>query len=383
MKPIIRIATIGLAAVSAAVTASLAGPATASPTLPSGHRPTPRTSGAVFVQTDNLAGNTIVAYHRASDGTLSQSGIYPTGGLGGQLTGSVVDHTASQGALAYDSARHLLYAVNAGSDTITVFAVRGDHLTRVQTIDSGGTFPVSIAVRDGLLYVLNARGGGSIQGYARLGDRLLKVPSWNRSLGFDPDPDSEFTSTPGQIAFAPDGSKLIVTTKGDGQSIEVYPLGAFGPARQPVITPDPGNVPFAVAFDKRGHLVVAEAGPSAVATFKINRNATLSLISRTTTGQAATCWLTITGKHVYVSNAGSANLSGYLDRNGTLTPLGTTPTDPGTVDSAASPDGKFLYAQTGAGGIVDEFRIGADGALIPIGSQTVPGAVGGEGIVVS
>jgi hypothetical protein len=30
---------------------------------------------------------------------------------------------------------------------------------------------------------------------------------------------------------------------------------------------------------------------------------------------------------------------------------------------------------------VDAFRIGADGALTQVGSLTVPGAVGGEGIV--
>jgi 6-phosphogluconolactonase (cycloisomerase 2 family) len=388
MKRTIRIATIGgLAALGASATGLLAGPAAASPT----HAPTARTAhefgsdvaGAVFVQTDNLQGNTIVAYARSADGTLTQTGVYATGGLGGQLTGSVVDHTASQGALAYDARTRLLYAVNAGSNTITVFSVHGHHLTRIQIIDSGGTFPVSIAVHRGQVFVLNARGGGSIQGYARLGDLLVKVPSWNRSLGFNPNAAPEFTSTPGQIAFTPDGSKLIVTTKGDGQSIEVFPVDRFGPAAQPVITPDPGNVPFAVAFDRHRHLVVVEAGPSAVATFVVNHDATLSLIGRTPTGQAATCWVTVTGRHVYASNAGSADLSGYNDHRGELTSLGTTATDPGTVDSAASPDGRFLYVQAGASGIVDEFKIDHSGALTSVGSQTVPAAAGGEGIVVT
>jgi hypothetical protein len=38
--------------------------------------------------------------------------------------------------------------------------------------------------------------------------------------------------------------------------------------------------------------------------------------------------------------------------------------------------------QTGAAGIVDEFSVAAQGALSEIGSVTVPGAIGGEGIVV-
>jgi hypothetical protein len=40
-----------------------------------------------------------------------------------------------------------------------------------------------------------------------------------------------------------------------------------------------------------------------------------------------------------------------------------------------------LYVQTGKNGIVDEFQVAADGALSEIGSVTVTGAVGGEGIV--
>ena len=389
MKTTARIVTIsGIAAASALLLAGPAAAATAhqptnSPVHQPAHRPAPHAPGVVFVQTDNLAGNSIVAYARAADGTLTQAGVYPTGGLGGQLAGSAVDHTASQGALAYDSAGHLLYAVNAGSNTITSFAVRGDRLIRLQTIASGGTFPVSVTVHDRQLYVLNARDGGSIQGYLRLGGFLVKVPSWHRDLGFNPAPSPEFTSTPGQIAFTPDGSKLIVTTKGDGQSIEVYPVSPFGLAAKPVVTADPGNVPFAIAFDQQDHLVIAEAGPSALATFTINRDATLSLITRTATGQAATCWVTSTGNKLYASNAGSGSVSGYLDDNAGLSALGNTGTDPGTVDATASGNGRFLYVQTGRDGIVDEFAISNSGALSAIGSVTVPGGVGGEGIVAS
>jgi 6-phosphogluconolactonase (cycloisomerase 2 family) len=377
MKTTARIAIVG--GVAAAGALLFAGPAAASPVQP----PTPRAAGAVFVQSDNLTGNTVVAYDRAADGVLTRAGVYPTGGLGGQLAGSAVDHTASQGALAYDSATHVLYAVNAGSNTITAFAVRDDRLTRLQTISSGGTFPVSITVHDSQLYVLNARGGGSIQGYLRLGDLLVKVPAWHRDLGFNPNPSPEFTSTPGQIAFTPDGSKLIVTTKGDGQSIEVYPVSAFGPSAEPVITPDPGNVPFAITFDQQNHVVIAEAGPSALATFTVNRNATLTLITRTTTGQAATCWVASAGDKLYGSNAGSASVSGYTDHNGTLTALGNTATDAGTVDAAASANGRFLYVQAGGNGTVDEFAIGSNGSLTEIGSITVPGGAGGEGIAAS
>ena len=82
------------------------------------------------------------------------------------------------------------------------------------------------------------------------------------------------------------------------------------------------------------------------------------------------------------SNAGSADLSHFQEQpfSGILALAGETPTDAGTVDASASPDQQFLYVQTGANGIVDEFQVGSGGSLTAIGSVTVPGAVGGEGI---
>ena len=77
----------------------------------------------MFVQTDNTAGNQIVAYDREHDGTLTLAATYATGGLGGVLNGSMVDHLGSQGSLAYDPTHALLYAVNAGSNTVSVFSV--------------------------------------------------------------------------------------------------------------------------------------------------------------------------------------------------------------------------------------------------------------------
>jgi 6-phosphogluconolactonase (cycloisomerase 2 family) len=342
-------------------------------------------SGAVFVQTDAVTGNAVAVYDRAAGGTLQAAGTYQTGGLGGVLSGSMVDHLSSQGSLAYDREHGLLYAVNAGSNTVTVFSVSGDRLVRRQVISSGGTFPVSIAFHGNLVYVLNARNGGAVQGFVRIGATLVAVPSWNRQLGLDPTLTPEFTHTPGQLAFTPDGSKLIVTTKGNGNDIDVFTVGFLGGlSAAPVVNADPGNVPFGITFDAGGHLVVAEAGDNAVATFTVNAGGTLTLADRAATGQAATCWIASDGSLFYASNAGSGTLSGYADNgSGTLQAAGTTATDPGTVDAAFSPDGRYLYAETGANGIVDEFRVGPAGALTEIGSVTVPGAVGAEGIAAS
>jgi len=108
-------------------------------------------SNAVFVETNGTTGNAILAYRRADDGTLTQVENYPTGGLGGAASGAAVDPLASQGALGYDSAHGLLLAVNAGSDSVSVFTVDGDTLQLQQVIGSGGFFPASIAVSGDLV----------------------------------------------------------------------------------------------------------------------------------------------------------------------------------------------------------------------------------------
>ena len=74
----------------------------------------------VFVQTNELSGNTIAVYDRRHDGGLVRAGTYPTGGLGGiAAPGTESDRLASQGSLVYDGPHRLLIAVNAGSNTVS------------------------------------------------------------------------------------------------------------------------------------------------------------------------------------------------------------------------------------------------------------------------
>jgi 6-phosphogluconolactonase (cycloisomerase 2 family) len=295
LKPAVTAAVTGAAA--AVVVAGLATPAFASTTSTSASARTTSfrsygASDAVFVQTDAASGNHVVAYHRAADGALSPAGSYPTGGLGGVLGGSVVDHTASQGSLTYDPWHSLLYAVNAGSNTVSVFAVSGDHLALRQVLSSGGTFPVSVAVHGDLVYVVNALNGGSLQGYRVYGSVLAPLPGSGRALGLNPTASPQFTNTPGQVAFTPDGSRLIVTTKANGNDIDVFDVGFAGYlSAAPVVNSEPGTVPFAITFDSYGHLVIAEAGTNALATFTISGHGTLSQLDAVGTGQAATCWV--------------------------------------------------------------------------------------------
>jgi 6-phosphogluconolactonase (cycloisomerase 2 family) len=364
---------LGIATVAAAATLAAIGYA---PAFATG------TKHAVFVQTDNTKGNQVVVYDRADTGTLTQAGTYNTGGLGGVLEGSAVDHLASQGGLAFDAAHSLLYAVNAGSNTISVFGVIGDRLALHQVIASGGSFPVSIAVGDGVVYVLNALEGGSLQGFSVTAGHLVALSGSNRALGLDKTAEPQFTNTPGTVAFTPSHSQLIVTTKANGNDVDVFgvsPGGELSPA--PVVNALPGTVPFAVSFDKHEHVILAEAA-GFLAGFQLGAEGVINQLDAVESGQAATCWVVEARGRFYTSNAGSGSLSEFTSsaHGQLLTLVGDTPTDGGTVDATAAQNGHFLYVQTGAAGIVDEFAVEDNGALEKVGSILVPGAEGGEGI---
>ena len=118
MKALSRLAPVfaaALAVTAIAVPVASASAATRPAPASPAHRPGPSAGPAVFVMNDSTAANAVAAYHGAADGRLTLAGTYYTRGLGCVLSGSVVDHTASEGSLTYDRAHGLLFAVNAGS----------------------------------------------------------------------------------------------------------------------------------------------------------------------------------------------------------------------------------------------------------------------------
>jgi 6-phosphogluconolactonase (cycloisomerase 2 family) len=334
-------------------------------------------SSAVFVQTNEPSGNRIVVYDRAPDGQLTQAGTYATGGDGGvALPGTESDHLASQGSLVYDAHHRLLIAVNAGSDSVSAFRVRGDQLQLGSVVPSGGQFPASIAVHGNIAYVLNSGGTGVVQGFRIDANGLRPIPGSARTLGLANSDPPFFLSSPGQVGFTPDGHQLLVTTKGSGSTIDVFQVGPGGLLSQtPVLNPAATPVPFAFTFTPSGRLADGEAGISAVTTYQVNSDGTLADPKSLTDNQAALCWIQRAGGFYYVANTGSDTLRGYqIAADGQPTLIGATGivavTEPGPIDLTATQDGDFLYGETGISGTVDEYRVNSDGTLTKLGVIT-------------
>jgi hypothetical protein len=337
---------------------------------------------AVFVQTNQLSGNRVVAYAQTANGDLVRRSSYATGGKGGLASpGTESDHLASQGSLVYEDG--LLFAVNAGSDSVSLFAVRGTHLTLEDVVSSGGAFPNSIAVRNGLAYVLNAGGDANVTGFRVGGEKLHRLQGSTRSLGITNTDPPNFLTAPGQVGFTPGGGQLIVTTKASASTIDVFNVLSNGRlSDEAVANPAATPVPFAFTFAPSGRLVSGEAGVSALTTYIVDSAGTLSDPKSLSDNQAALCWVTPAGGFYYVSNTGSDTVSAYrVADDGEPSLVGPTgvvaQTNPGPIDSTAS--GGFLYVETGTSATVDEFNVAADGTLSQIG--TVTGlSVGIEGI---
>src|SRR5262249_28389657 len=241
-----------------------------------------------------------------------------------------------------------LLAVNAGSDTVSAFRVQGDTLTLLNVVPSGGQFPSSIGVHDGIAYVLNAGGAGTVRGFRIGQDGLEPIAGSARSLALANSDPPNFLSAPGQVGFTPDGRWLLVTTKASTSSIEVFRVDGVLLSSTPVVNPSATPVPFAFTFGPGGRLVDGEAGTSSVTTYGIQNDGTLTGPQSQSDGQAALCWIDRVHHIYFVSNTGSNTVSSFRvspDGQPELVASIAAATNAGPIDLASS--GQFLYVETG------------------------------------
>lgn len=345
---------------------------------------------AVYVMT-NATPNAIQTFHRADDGRLSPGASYPTGGNGHAPNPPLgFPILESQGALILSRDGRMLFAVNAGSDTISSFAVRrGGELQRVSQVSSNGARPVSLTLHDDVLYVANAD-SRSIQGYTVSGNGELRMLAGaSRALS---------GSGVATIAFNPTGDVLVIASRGDGEpmgSLETVTVNDHGMpgavCRQDVVKA--GQAPFGFTFDRRGHVILSNlslTGESSVSRYSVARTGEMRLVAEQMIYTTAACWVATAtmgpSTTAFITSAGSRSVTALrLDRSGGLTPVGPLSateqaafTSGLALDCAVSmgedylyvlsPDGFSTAPFTGTGpAVIHGYRIEPSGALTSLG----------------
>jgi 6-phosphogluconolactonase len=368
------------AAASASTGASAAG---ASPVV-----------GHVYVN-DNTAGtNTIGAFDRHADGSLTPEARSPfvAGGAG---TGAGL---ASQGAIQITPDGRFLIAVDAGSNQVSVLRIHFDgslSLVPGGVVSSGGLLPDSAAIHGNLVYVANSGSGGSNYTGFRLGDngRLDPIPGSTVTLAAN--------AAPGDVLFNGTGSKLAGTEVGTSV-IDSFTVGFGGRLTAAPGSPFPaqGLGPFGSEFrpTNPGQLFVSNAhnggaGTGTISAFSDSFNGTLTPVAGSpfADDQTAPCWVEIThdGQFLFTVNTGSGEISRYqIAPDGALTLLGSTPVAAtggvGAVDARLSPDGRFLYVDESRAGAVGTFAVNG-GNLTELATSPTPLPAGATpaGIVVN
>jgi 6-phosphogluconolactonase len=218
--------------------------------------------GSLYTQTNDPNGNTVQRFDRAADGSLTPAGTFAAGGVGLAGLGG------RQGAVELSGDGRYLYAVNAGSDSVSVFRTDQRRTRLIDTVASRGVAPVSIAEHRGRVYVLNSGGTASVSAYWRWFDGSLKpIPGGTRAL-------ADGAEGAAQVSVAADGRSLVVSERASNR-LETLPLDFLGRPGSPVVTASSGAVPFGFGITQHGTVVVSEAGASSVSSYRLGAGGSL------------------------------------------------------------------------------------------------------------
>jgi 3-carboxymuconate cyclase len=347
--------------------------------------------GHLYIDDNTAAVNMVSAFDRHADGSLTPEpgSPFPVGGSG---TGTGI---GSQGALQLSSDGKYLLTADAGSNQVSVLRIEHDGGLRPvgDPVASGGLEPVSIAVHGRLVYVANAGAPGSnYTGFT------LNPGGHLRPLAGSTVPLAD-GSTPGDVLFNGDGTKLIGTQVGTSL-IDSFVVGSDG-----LLTAAPGSPftaqgpgPFGSEFRPTNptQLFVSNAhgpaGAGTVSAFHDRTDGTLTSIGASPFPdlQTAPCWVEIShdGRFLFTVNTGSNNISSYtIGADGSLSLDGTaaiSTAGAGAEDARLAPDDATLWTVDTAAAAVSGFAVTADKLTeLPSSPTALPPGSAPFGVVVN
>jgi 6-phosphogluconolactonase len=377
---------ISLAAAGAAIATTLSVGATAA--AGSG------TVGHVYVNNNSSGENTIAAFDRHADGSLTPIAGSPFD-AGGAGTGTPY---GSAGGLQRSADGRYLLATDPASNQISVLRIRPNGGLQLAEVEgSRGASPVSIAVHGSLVYVANGGAGGSNYTGFRLnaGGHLSPIAGSTFDL-----PDN---ALPGHLLISPDGRRLVATRVGPNAGpsyLDGFSIGSDGR-----LTPAPGSPfaaqrigPFGSAFSPihGDQLFVSNAhdgaGAGSVSVYDVGVDGSLNAITGSpfSDNQTAPCWVATSpdGQALFAVNTAVPSISRFaVGADGTLTLAGSTgfstPTGLRPFDAQVSPDGKDLYVVDAGVAKISAFAIDGTALIeLPGSPISIPGGAAPFGMVV-
>jgi 6-phosphogluconolactonase (cycloisomerase 2 family) len=334
----------------------------------------------LYTMSNQASGNLVMAFQRNDDGSLTgQSTSYPTGGMGTDA------YLANQGALAMSTNKKFLYAVNPGSNELSHFYINADgSLDLLGKLPSGGEKPVSVAVNNGLVYVLNAGGDGNITGFGyNQQGQLIKLSDSTKPL-------SGTDAAAAQLDFSTNGKVLVATEAATNTITTFAMLGNGRPGIRHTYT-TAGTTPMGFDMGSFNNFYVSEAGgsltgASTVSSYHVDNSGIVSLLDGpVATNGTGGSLVVLSGnkQRMYTANSGSnsinylnASLTGHLSlgNNGNTTDAMTTP-----VDAAMDKDSKNMYVLTSGNDAIITNSVDANGQLTQksMYSSNLPDAMSG------
>jgi len=311
------------------------------------HDPSQQISASEDAASEPDRVNQVVAYARGDDGSLEQLGVYDTGGIGENIRASGANPLASQDPLIVSKDQRFVFAVNAGSESISSFVINDDFSLTPASLDvstsgsSGAQNPVSLTIFENILYVANT--GNYVDEDGVELDTLPEDRNRVNSsiIGFTIGDDGTLTelagseipgiaANVGSVEFSTDGLSLAVTERRTNEIITV----GLDENRLPVsesfinsLTDQPFGTDLYPA-EIGDILLVSEGnngavGLSALSSYLVQDDGSLTGISLSsgvegdplTTGFTFGCWVefveTPDGDFAYVSNTPDGVITSY------------------------------------------------------------------------
>ncbi|KAJ7494743.1 hypothetical protein B0H11DRAFT_2003209 [Mycena galericulata] len=366
--------------------------------------------GAAYFLTNEPTGNFVVAASVGSSGQLTLQQATSSEGLGSHGgPGTGPDALFSQGSVKASAAGQIVAAVNAGSNTISVFNIDPTNPTNLEMIGkpvgSGGEFPVSLAINEkgNMVCAVN---GGFVNGVACYSvDKtkgLIPIANTVRSLKLNQTtPATGPAGSVSHVIFNEANTQLIASVKGVPPTpgiLAVWDIAADGSLSEDfnaVQPPKGGLLPFGMAVIPGKNAILATDAGLGADVFDFSGGAQSGVAAGQSStlpieNQGATCWAARSQQtgNFYVTDIDTSEITEInVDDNLKPSIVAQYPQGNGTAtidDDVATVNQKdFLYVLAANATNVKVLSLNAPGKATALQTLDIAGPAKAAGLTVS